>query len=150
MSDARPTIIIDSREQRPLDFGDWPTERAGLDTGDYSLRGFTDLIAIERKSLPDLVMCCGRERDRFMRELNRLRAYRYRAVVVEATYKKIQGGKWRSQLKPAHVIGSIASWGAKFNIEFVFAGDPEGAAVWTVNRLRKIHEHLREYAKRFN
>jgi ERCC4-type nuclease len=151
VSDARPTIIIDSREQTPWMFPDnWPTEKAGLVTGDYSLKNFTDLICIERKSLSDLVGCVGKGRDRFKRELKRMQAYKCRAVVVEATYKRIIGGNWRGKVKPEQVLGSIASWGVRYNVEFIFAGDAELAALWAVKRMQKYHDLCREYAKRFN
>lgn len=68
-------IIIDTREQRPFAFlgqnGDIETERGTLSLGDYSLAGLTDRVAVERKSLADLVMCLGKERERFQRELMR-------------------------------------------------------------------------------
>lgn len=59
-------LIIDSREQAPYDFAtyDVDTEPGTLHTGDYSLAGFEDRVAIERKSLDDLIacLCVGRER----------------------------------------------------------------------------------------
>jgi ERCC4-type nuclease len=50
------TILIDTREQRPLDFGSQLTRRATLATGDYSVEGLADSVAIERKSLADLTV----------------------------------------------------------------------------------------------
>ncbi len=72
-------ILIDSREQNPFTFqgrhyGGVEIEAASLQTGDYSLAGLQDRIAIERKSLADLVACLGRERGRFERELTRAAA----------------------------------------------------------------------------
>lgn len=68
-------IIIDTREQAPFAFRhermDATTEPGTLAVGDYSLAGLEDRVAVERKSLPDLVMCLGRERERFERELAR-------------------------------------------------------------------------------
>ena len=56
-------IIIDSREQAPFTFGDYDCEAVSgsLPTGDYSLAHLEHQIAIERKSLSDLVGClfCG-------------------------------------------------------------------------------------------
>ena len=77
-------IIIDSREQHPFDF-QGPTQIGTLATGDYSIVGLEHLLAVERKSLDDLLACIGHERDRFKRELQRLRAYRFRMLVIEAT-----------------------------------------------------------------
>lgn len=52
-------IVIDTREQTPYGFAKYDAEpiRAALPTGDYSLPGFEDRVAIERKSLDDLVGC---------------------------------------------------------------------------------------------
>ena len=78
-------ILRDSREQAPFAFAGYPctVETAALASGDYSLRGFAARIAVERKSLADLVGCLGRDRERFQRELARLRGYDSAAVVVE-------------------------------------------------------------------
>lgn len=78
-----PPIIVDSREQCPLVFT-VSSETGTLETGDYSVIGLTHLITVERKSLANLLACAGRERDRFKRELQRLRAYRFRLLVVES------------------------------------------------------------------
>ncbi len=118
--------ICDSREQTPLDLSPMRVERAGLTTGDYSLRGLEDVIAIERKSLPDLVGCVGVERERFERELVRLRAYPCRAVVVEATWAELQAGEWRSKVTPASAIGSVLAW-VSDGIPFLFVGNHEEA-----------------------
>ena len=86
-----PVIVVDTREQEPWGFCNVPTERGTLDTGDYSVRGLEHLVAVERKSLPDLLGCVGRERDRFKRELQRLRGYRFRLLVIEASYADLAG-----------------------------------------------------------
>lgn len=57
-------LIIDTREQRPLDFSAFPGirfERRKLWPGDYSLKAYSRLLAIERKSVSDLIgtMCEG-------------------------------------------------------------------------------------------
>ena len=124
-----PTIIVDSREQEPLAFANLPAERGTLDSGDYSVRGLEHLVTLERKSLPDLLACCGSERDRFVRELIRLRAYPYRAVVCECTLADLEAGDWRSRILPVAVLGSVASWQARY-CPFVFAGDHGMAGRW--------------------
>lgn len=50
-------ILIDTREQQPFSFTRYEvaTEPATLPVGDYSLPGFEDWAAIERKSLEDLI-----------------------------------------------------------------------------------------------
>ena len=123
-----PVVIIDNREQNLWEFSNLPSERATLDTGDYSIRNLTHLVAVEHKSLPDLLGCIGAERARFKRELQRLRAYRFRALVIEASYEDIQRGEWRSKVHPNAVAGSLAGWMAQYSLPIVLAGDREAAA----------------------
>ncbi|MBN1420976.1 MAG: hypothetical protein JXP34_19550 [Planctomycetes bacterium] len=134
-SSSRSPPSSASREQAPLDLVPLRTVRTTLATGDYSIRGLEDLVAIERKSLPDLIGCVGRERERFERELRRLRAYPARAVVVEASWADLERGvgpldpqrRWRSEVQPAAVTGSILSWIA-WGIPILLAGDRDGTA----------------------
>jgi len=67
-------ILQDNRENLPYSFERWPVDvnAVTLQTGDYSLPGFTDQAAIERKSLNDLISCLmGGNRIRFEKELAR-------------------------------------------------------------------------------
>ncbi len=133
----RPCIIIDTREQEPWTFANLPSEPGTLDSGDYSIRGLEHVVALERKSLPDLLTCCGSERERFVRELIRLRAYPYRAVVCECTLADLEEGDWRSRLLPTQVLGSVASWQARY-VPFVFAGNHDAAGRWAERYLFQV------------
>lgn len=42
-------VVIDTREQMPWEFGFHTTSKRKLDTGDYSIEGLEDVLAIERK-----------------------------------------------------------------------------------------------------
>lgn len=118
--------LIDSREQEPLELL-IPSRRATLTTGDYSVEGLQDLVAVERKSLPDLIMCVGSQRERFEREVQRLKAYETRVIVVEASWLQIESGIWRGTVKPSQVIGSLYGWMAE-GITIDLAGNRERAA----------------------
>ena len=139
-----PTIIVDSREQVPLVFPTLPSVAGSLPTGDYSAVGFESVIAIERKSLSDLLGCCGSSRDRFKAELQRLRAYRFRALVIESSVADIARGDCRSQLHPSHVFGALASWSARYTLPVWLGGTPAGCAEFVerfvVSSVRILHE----------
>ena len=115
------TAIIDTREKTPLHLG-LATVGACLSTGDYSVRGLERLLSVERKSLPDLLACCGRDRPRFERELDRLRAYPSRCLVIESSWGELEVGCWRSSILPQQVIGSLLGW-AEMGIPLILAGD---------------------------
>jgi ERCC4-type nuclease len=114
--------LVDTREQSPLDLSPLRVEVASLPTGDYSLRGLESVIAIERKSLPDLVGCVGGQRRRFDREVQRLLAYPVRLLVVEATWQQVEAGEWRGKIGPQTVISSLLGWMAA-GLPVLLAGD---------------------------
>lgn len=118
--------IIDTREQMPLNLAPLKMIRCGLATGDYSVLGLEMVVALERKSLPDLVACVGKERERFEREVQRLLAYPVRALIVEGTWTDIEAGNWRSKVSPNAVLGSLLGWIAR-GLPIVMAGDHERA-----------------------
>ena len=64
------TFIVDSREQRPYALPG-AVVRA-LPAGDYSVEGFEDRVAIERKSKADAYSTLGGARSRFQRAASSL------------------------------------------------------------------------------
>ncbi len=129
-------VIIDTREQSPWDFPvDVARVREGLCTGDYSIRGLEGIVRIERKSIDDLAACCGRERDRFERELLRLRAFPRRAVVVEGSEDDIRHGRYASKIEPRSVLASIAAWASRYAVPFHLSTDAAAAAHYALDFL---------------
>jgi DNA excision repair protein ERCC-4 len=104
------TIVQDTREQEPWNMAPCQVVIDGLSVADYSVRGLENIVAIERKSLADFVGCCGSERERFQRELDRLRGWQVSAVIVEASWGDFELGGWRSKLTPTQVMASFTSW----------------------------------------
>ena len=140
------TITCDTREQAPYTFtaSGHQVETSGLTAGDYSIAGLADHIAVERKELSDFIGCVTGERDRFRRELQRLRAYRYRAVVIEASMADIAGHQYRSNATPESVLGSLAGWSLRFEVPFFLAGDRAGGERLTLALLRNAHRQITE------
>jgi len=120
-------FVIDSREQKPFEFKNHPVVVKSCDVGDYQLYDFPNQVAVERKSLEDLVNCCGTERDRFERQLLRLLGVNERLVVIEGSWEQIEMGQWRSRINTLVVQNSILGWIAK-GIPFVLAGNRTRAA----------------------
>ena len=131
-------IIIDTREQCPFSFRhekmDATTAPGTLAVGDYSLAGLEDKVAVERKSLPDLVMCLGRERERFERELARGAALDAFAVVCEGSWLELSRGEYRSRLNPHAACQSVLA----------FAGSRGAAEYMTWGFLRQYLEGARK------
>ena len=142
-------ILVDTREQNPFTFAGYEaaTAPATLPVGDYSLPGFTDRAAIERKSLNDLIGCLmGKDRQRFERELRKGRAYDLLCVVVEASLSDVSQGSYRSEMKPHAALQSIITFQVRYRTPFVWAGNRAGAEYVTFSMLQK---YLREIEERF-
>lgn len=121
-------ILTDTREQRPYPFDAIPadvehggglwrvrTEARALPSGDYSLDGFAHRIAVERKSVGDLFGTLSAGRGRFVRELERLAAFDFAAVVIEGDWHTITTDPpARSQLPPRAVFRSVLAWQQRY------------------------------------
>ncbi len=146
------TILIDTREQRPFTFPgrffeNVFTEVYSLPTGDYSLAGYADRVAVKRKSLDDLAQCLGRERGRFERELLRARQLDAFAVVVEANWEDLAERRYRSHINPHAACQSVLAFSARLGIPFLFAGSRAGAEYATAGFLRQYLKGCRERLK---
>jgi DNA excision repair protein ERCC-4 len=146
-------IICDTREQKPFHFSPAvEVIRAALPVGDYSLAGLEEEIAIERKSLPDLLQSITRERERFTRELRQLRAYRLAVLMIESNWEAIQSGLYGfpSQVRPSSVIGSLMSFALKYRVVPILASDHATGAILTERILTLYAAGIqRDYQKVF-
>jgi len=139
-------IVIDSREQRPLDFSRWDdvtVEMAGLPVGDYTLRGLETKAAIERKSIDDLVGSLSSGRERFEAELMEARGYDLFIIVVEASMDDVAQHRYRSKMLAASVLQSLFTYQARYGAPTLWAGSREGAAYAVKSLLEKfLREHM--------
>jgi ERCC4-type nuclease len=136
-----PVLLVDTREQKRLCFGSHPTRIATLTTGDYSIEGITDAVAIERKSLSDLYGCIGQSRERFERELERMSALHYGALVVEATLAEVLTGPPLSRVNPHAAFGSLMAWSVRGRLPIFFCGDRRLAAMTVMKLLEKCAKY---------
>jgi ERCC4-type nuclease len=107
MATTLPTVITDSREQRPWLFPSdrFVTDRRKLVTGDYSLLGYENTFCIERKSLGDFVGTLFGDWIRFRKELIRMSGFDIACIVVECNVEDIRQKKYESEVAPESVLG---------------------------------------------
>lgn len=137
----KPIVLIDSREKEPFDFRNFPNWIADqktqkLSVGDYSVEGMEDSLVIERKSLSDLVTTLIQQRSRFFKMCEVMAEYRWRALLVEASYEDIKSpcGKY-TQAHPNVISGTLDALEARFGIPVVYTSRyralaEEKAASW--------------------
>jgi DNA excision repair protein ERCC-4 len=130
------TIVVDSREQKPWTFQNIkadarqhhrpvrvPRQWGTLRSGDYSILGMEDSIAIERKSLADLFNSVGSGHARFRREHERLAALRFAAVVVEGSWADVFfKPPGYSRIKPKIIFRTVAKWTVVYGVHWHLVG----------------------------
>jgi len=139
----RPVVLVDTREQLPFDFSRFPNwidgvKRQKLDAGDYSIQGMENVLALERKSLSDLITTLIQQRQRFFKMCEQLAQYRWRALLVEASYKDIKSPYDEELSTVAHpnaVSGTLDALEARFSIPVIYTSQcrplaEEKAASW--------------------
>lgn len=127
--DRLPRMIIDTREQTPLDFLHLESERGTLQSGDYSAKGIEESFCVERKTVADLAGSLTRERARFMREMHRLRGFTnaYLLIIgrdVELSQLVAQG---RANVK--QIEHSLMALQARYGVHVVWVDTPADAAL---------------------
>ncbi|MBL7217887.1 MAG: hypothetical protein ISS62_09380 [Desulfobacteraceae bacterium] len=138
----KPVVLVDTREQFPLSFAhfsNWiaETKKQKLDAGDYSVEGMEHLLMLERKSLADLITTLMQNRKRFFKSCERLSMYRWRALLVEASYEDVKSpyDDGYTEAHPNAVSGSLDALEAKFGIPVIYTSQfrplaEEKAASW--------------------
>jgi len=127
------TIVIDTREQTPLSFADLPgvsSVSGTLQSGDYSIEGLEEHFAVERKSIDDLIGSCTSERDRFRRELHRLRGFSFARLLVVGTQDQIELHRYRSQASPKAILATLTAFEVEYNVPVVFLPTAAQASRW--------------------
>jgi len=134
-----PLIVIDDREPNDTDVGrndgnplpfTCDTVVEHMDTGDYTIKGLEHLFSIERKTIPDIVSCtAGKSRERFVRELFRLRGMRFSKVLIIGEKSDLESGNYRSNAKVVSVCNSLRQFDARYGeVGFVFVKNEQRAA----------------------
>lgn len=138
-------VIIDSNEQRPWTFEgqDIETEKRKLATGDYSLDGLESRVSIERKSANDFVSTVMSSRSRFYRELERLRSFDFRCVIIEIGIRELMSGDYRSKSNPESILGFVAEITVGQHVPVYLAGTRGEAQVLAGAFLRMAYKKLR-------
>lgn len=155
------TILIDDREGAPYGFGRIladardgnrpiyvPKRFSRLETGDYTIDGLEDQIAIERKSLADLYNTLGQGRQRFEAEHKRMAeiiaAGGEAAVVIESDWSRILlEPPDESRLNPKTVHRTWVNWWLRYGVAWITASDRD-LAERTVFRILEVFWRSRQ------
>jgi len=142
------TIIVDTREQMPWEFGFHNTAKRKLDTGDYSMEGFESLFTIERKKSVSEIANNITE-SRFKDVLERLGKIPHSFMIMEFSLDEIYQfpvgsdvpkKMWdKVKITPAFLVKNILELQLNHNIKVIFCGNATSAEKIAEFIFKKIH-----------
>lgn len=148
-------IYVSGAEQLPYRFEgivsevDYKAIRQALPTGDYVTNPFSDEVegrecaVVERKTLSDLYRTASHGRDRFERELERMKTFSVRALVIEAEWSQILNPNehldHETKMSPASMWGSLIAWQVRYGITICCLPNRQTAERMTFRILERWH-----------
>src|SRR5260370_10528520 len=133
----RPVLLVDTREQNPLDFSRFDgwfagIERKALQLGDYSIAGLEEICVVERKDLSDLVHSCTTDRCVFINRVRRMAKYPHRLLLVTSTLSQVKSPHSHAGVSPNRITQSLIAILAGFTGPFFCSGthEPGGELCW--------------------
>lgn len=150
-------ILVDSREKKNQHILDYFKSTGikyrieKLDTADYSfeLPNYPELkcdrmFLVEKKnSIDEIVGNFTKDRERFVREFERIDEEHIHLVIENTTWKKILCGSYRSSFLPKSLMASILSFSIKYKCNTWFC-TPQESPILIYNTL---YYELRNFLK---
>lgn len=144
------TVIIDTREQHPWEFKYHATAHRKLDTGDYSMEGYEDILCIERKhGMAEIAN--NIVEPRFKDVIERMSKYKYAFILIECDYDQminypigsdVPQKLWKSiKITPQFIMRFLTELQIKHNIHVIFCGCPAWAQKTAISIMKRVKEN---------
>lgn len=141
-------VIVDTREKSPWDLTSSSIREIKyqkLDTGDYSVEGLEDQLCIERKmSVSEIAQNVNQKR--FANELERMLGFRWKYLLIEATFDEVSNFPVLSDLPPnilkrlkvkgPYLVKCLTRMQTKYDLHVIYCGNRSNAS-WIAQNLMK-------------
>jgi len=140
----RATVLVDTREQNPLDlrrFHGWfaGVEEKALALGDYSIVGLENICVVERKDLSDLVRSCTVERKMFVDRLRRMAQYPNRLLLITSPLSQVKSRYDHTNADPNQTMQFLVATLAGLQVPFVCSETHELGEELVASYLYQVH-----------
>ena len=149
MIDNNFKIIIDTREQQPWIFDNYAVSNEKLDTGDYSIQGFENILCIERKKSVSEIANNVTEK-RFKDVVARMAQCKYSFLLLEFELddiikypvgSNVPKKMWdKLKVSPNYIIKHLVELQIFFDIKVLFCGGPSNAEKIALSIMKKVYE----------
>ena len=153
------TVVKDSREQDGYTFNRYTSsynECKGmvvrkLDTGDYSIEGLEDKVCIERKGrISELAINLGKDKHRFMREIERMKEFPFKFLVLEFSLEDVMSfpegsaipdENWNTlKITNKYMLKMLIELQKYDDIHVIFCGSKKNAKLVVSSILKRVNE----------
>jgi ERCC4-type nuclease len=140
----KAVLLVDTREQNPLDFSRFEgwfvgIERKALKLGDYSIAGLEDICVVERKDLSDLVHSLTTDRSVFINRLRQMGQYTHRLLVVTSTLSQVKSPHSYAGVNPNRIAQSLIAILAGLQVPFLCSETHELGEELVASYLYQVH-----------
>lgn len=154
---AEYIILRDTREKQGWDFPRdtlcLGVEDTALKTGDYTIKGYEDLICIERKKcVSEIAANIGKYKKRFEAEMRRIEKIRHRYIICEFSLQDIIDYPKNSNIPKSrrdnmvisgkYVLKCLIEYQLEYGVQIIFCDNATNAAIFARSLLKRIHEQI--------
>ena len=149
------TVIKDTREQDGWTFSPYDKcdgmEINTLHTGDYTMRGFEDVVCIERKGCAsEIAMNLGRKKKPFQAEMERMKDYNFSFIICEFDMDDLlkypegskvpKGARSKVRVTGKYLLKCLLEFQIWYDTKIIFCGNKNNAFLVCNSLFKRLNE----------
>ncbi len=149
------TVIKDTREQDGWFFSPYDKcdgmEVGTLHTGDYTLKGFEDVVCVERKaSASEIAMNLGRKKKPFNAEMERMKDFPFSFLILEFSMEDLiqfpkgstvpKNARGQVRITGKYLLKSLMEFQIWYDTKILFCGNKQNAFLVTNSLFKRLTE----------
>ena len=156
------TVIQDTREKEGWYFSEYDKcsgmESGTLKTGDYTLKGFEEMVCIERKaSTSEIAQNLGKKKDPFQAEMDRMKEYPFAFLICEFSMDDLlrfpdgsnvpKSARSQVRITGKYLLKCLVEFQLWYNVKILLCGSKKNAFLVTNSIFKRLNEMFHEPTK---
>jgi len=149
------TVIKDTREQDGWFFSPYDKcegmEIGTLHTGDYTLKGYEDVVCVERKaSVSEIAMNLGRKKKPFQEEIERMKDFHFSFLILEFNMEDVikypegssvpKSARSKVRVTGKYLLKCLMEFEIWYGTKIIFCGNKQNAFLVTNSIFKRLTE----------
>jgi len=149
------TVIKDTREQDGWFFAPYDKcegmEIGTLHTGDYTLKGYEDIVCVERKaSVSEIAMNLGRKKKPFQEEVERMKDFPFSFLILEFNMEDVikypegsrvpKAARSKVRVTGKYLLKCLMEFEIWYSTKIIFCGNKQNAFLVTNSIFKRLTE----------